>query len=335
MPVAPGKLSQYIKDLGLSFRETPKSFIFTCPLCNAKQRLYIRKRDGKFKCFKCATTNRFSGAAEYALQKLTDFPLKDIKESLYGAGLTQGTLGNPFDLVDPFDPIEEDFEIIEEKVEIEPLKPMEWPYYALPLDAAGAIKGAQYLESRGIPLDIALLYDVRYSVQDRAIIFPVIMQGVIYGWQFRTIEPTKRIIDGVVKESIKAWSSTDLPSERTLMFADNLTTNVAVLCEGPIDAIKCHLVGGNVCTMGKQVGIGQVDYLLMHNVKKVYVGLDPDAFGELESLMDKFHGEAELLRVVLPNKVKDLGDLSFADAAKCVYQAEPMFRNKMYSWYKE
>ena len=72
MVLNPQKLNKYIKDLGISFKETSKSFIFNCPLCNGKDKLYVRKNDGRFRCFKCATDNGFSCLLLHYISEVVD-----------------------------------------------------------------------------------------------------------------------------------------------------------------------------------------------------------------------------------------------------------------------
>lgn len=340
MATDPDKLDRYIRDLGLSFRTTQQSYVFTCPLCQSKARLYIRKSDGKFKCFKCATYNRFSGQAEYALQALTKIPLREIREHLYGHADIKGSSKALFNFIDIYG-AKEEFEVIDNSQFLENqlnLKPIDWPFYALPIDDPRSIKGAEYLAGRGIPLDIAKEYLIRYSVGDRAIMFPVIMDSVLYGWQYRTIDPTEYLIDGRVKTTRKAWSSPNLPTDHTLMFADRLKgAEQAVILEGPIDAIKCHKFGlGNVCTMGKQVSQDHVQIILKHGVKRAFIGIDLDAFSELDPIIDKFKGEIELLRVPIPEaKTKvDLGSLSFDKAFECLESSYPLRKNQWNVWFK-
>jgi hypothetical protein len=52
------------------------------------------------------------------------------------------------------------------------------------------------------------------------------------------------------------------PRDTVLMFQDRLaTSDHAIICEGPVDALKCHLVGGNVATMGKVVSSRQIEII--------------------------------------------------------------------------
>lgn len=328
------KLAKYVRDAGLSFKQNSKSFIFTCPLCSGKEKLYIRKRDGRFACWKCRETQGFQGAPEYAFAKLQDLPVSVIKKALYGHSGEKSTTFIDLPFKEFLDEDDDFIEIVQE----ETLQQATWPYYCIELTFKGAKRGVDYLASRGIPLEVAQQYQIRYSPEKEALVFPIIVNSRLVGWQFRTIEKTQELLeDNTVLTRTKAWSSKDIPRDRVFMFQDNLVASEhAVLCEGPIDAIKARLVGGNVCAMGKVITEAQVNRLLMSGITKVYVALDPDAFMELTPLLDRFKEDVQVLRVEIPNvnSKPDLGALSFEDAKNCILAAQPLLRNRLYPWTK-
>jgi hypothetical protein len=331
VPVESAKLTRYIKDLGLSHKETTKSFIFCCPLCGGKDKLYIRKSDGRFRCFRCATDNGFSGNPEYALIELTGSPLSTVKAALYGSTQEQASFldVSPKDF---FDSQEEEIAVAEQ------LPSLTWPYHCIPILHGGARKGLEYLQGRGINPEVADTYRIRYSPQSRAVVFPVYSGESLVGWQYRTIDPTKFLVDGCVKETAKAWSSPNLPRDKVFMFSERLKgSKHAVLCEGPIDCLKVHLVGGNVAAMGKAISSAHIATVLRSGIKTVYAGLDPDAFGELDHLMSKLDG-ISLYRVIVPDRKdgskSDLGALSMEDAYKAVMSSELVNKSKLYIWMK-
>src|ERR1017187_879808 len=331
MPLSPAKLSQYIKDLGLSFKETSKSFVFSCPLCGGKEKLYIRKTDGRFRCFKCGKDKGFSGNVEYAIIELTDIPLTIVKQSLYGTTQEQASFLD-LNLKDFFDENEED-EVPEEK---EDLPELMWPYYCIPIMYPGAQNGLDYLLRRGIPPGIAAAYKIRYSPQNRAVVFPVYVKEALLGWQYRTIDQTKFLVDDTLTETAKAWSSPNLPRDKVFMFSNRLIgAKSAVVTEGPIDCLKCDKVGGNVCAMGKSISSTHIATLLRSGIKDIYAGLDPDAFAELDPLMSKLGNDINLYHVQVPNikgKKADLGELSMEEAYKTVMNSPKMNKKQLYVW---
>jgi hypothetical protein len=323
------KLLSFVKNTGLSYKQNSKSFIFTCPICNGKEKLYIRKRDGKFACWRCRETKGFQGAPEFAFAELLNLPVKEVKERLYGS-LHVGALST-FITLDEF--VDED-DIVEDLPEDFPS--LTFPYHCLPIGNSGTQKGVDYLNSRGIPLDIARIYQIRYSPEKQAIVFPSYVNSSLVGWQYRSIEKSFELLpDLTLKTRLKSLSSKDIPRDRTFMFQDHLVgLDHAVLCEGPVDAIKAHKVGGGVAALGKVITPTQVSLLLHSGITKVYVALDPDAFMELNPLLEKFNDALELLRVEIPEKGEkaDLGSLSFEEAEDCILSAKPLCRNKLYVW---
>jgi len=330
----PIRLSKYIKDSGLSYKHNSKSFIFTCPLCGGKEKLYIRKRDGRFACWKCRETEGFQGAPEYAFAEILGTPIAVIRKALYGynGDRVVSSINLPFkDFLDDDDDL---VEVAQEEV----IPQAVFPYHCITLDYKGAKRGVDYLESRGIPLEVAQRYQIRYSPEKEAIVFPIMVNQVLVGWQYRTIGKTEELLeDNTIVSRPKAWSSTGIPRDRVFMFQDNLIASPhAVLCEGPIDAIKTDLVGGGVCAMGKAVTQAQVNRILRSGVRKVYVALDPDAFMELDPLLAKFQDAVEVLRVTIPavGPKPDLGALTFEEAKKCILEAKPLKRNGLHIWFK-
>jgi hypothetical protein len=324
------KLARFIKDSGLSYKQNSKSYIFTCPVCNIAEKLYIRKVDGKFACWRCQETIGFKGAPEYALSKLTNQAVSVVKRALYGLIDTSGALINAkFD--DFLD--ESDREIVEE---IYVFPKLEIPYHCLDITHPGAVKGANYLLRRGIHLEVASKYHIKYSPVKQAIMFPAYVGDDLLGWQYRTIEDLKILLDNdSVITRIKSLNSKDYPRDKILLFQNNIVEDYAVLCEGPIDAIKAG--PGAVCSLGKAVSQHQVNVLLNSGIKRLYIAIDPDAFMELDPLIDKFDNSVELLKVDIPYKGKkpDMGELTFEEARIAILNAKPLRKNKIYIWMRD
>jgi hypothetical protein len=326
------RLARFIKDAGLSFKQNSKSFIFTCPICNVKDKLYIRKSDGKFACWRCRETQGFQGAPEYALAELTGQPVPVVKKALYGHLAEHASVF----LDVRFNELVDDEDLPEVEEESLDLPSLVWPYHCLPIDHPGAAKGLKYLEKRSIPLEIAVKYGIRYTPIKQAVVFPIYVNELLVGWQYRTVEELRVVLeDNSVATRLKAWSSDDIPRDRTLMFQNNLlNSDHAVLCEGPIDALRCELVGGGIASMGKAVSQAQVGVLCRSGIKRLYVALDPDAFREIDPLLSKFNDSLEIFKVNIPQKgdKPDLGALSFEEARDCILSSEPLKKNRLHAW---
>jgi hypothetical protein len=328
------RLADLIAEAGLSCRQTAKSWVFTCPLCRKEGRLYISKTSGRMQCMKCAESNGMRGAPEFALKELTGRSLRDLRLALYGTEQVAASLGLDIKFDDLLD---DDEEIVEE---IEPELPeQQWPYYCLPLSHKAAGPGRAYLERRGVSLELAAKYDLRYSPQDRSVAIPAAMSNRLLGWQMRTIDPTEILTpDFFVFNRLKIMTY-EIPRERVVMFADKLLgSEHAVICEGPFDAIKADLVGGNVATMGKEISQGQISALLRSGVSRFYLALDPDAASTISPLLDRIGDMPASLVEIPPNaegEEQDLGALSLEEARDVILSAKPIKRGRVFVYFKD
>ena len=279
-----------------------KSFVLTCPRCGKKDKLYIRKRDGRFVCWVCKERDGFQGAAEYALTEITGKTVAELKTLLYGEGSVTGDLALDLDLQDYFD------EVVPLGVAALP-EVMEHPDFR-ELDSEWGVPGAAYLENRGVPLDVALQYDIRYWPAMDRVVFPVKSKGKLLGWQSRLITPDEFLTDsGDLVKIPKALTYVGLAKDRALMFADRIDGDHAIITEGPMDAIKAHLCGGNVAALGKAVSATQLNLLRQSGIQKLYIGLDPDASDEIHRIVREMN-DIELYDMRATGE-KDLGAMTF------------------------
>lgn len=288
-------LRKLIEESGIRFKHNGRSWVFTCPRCSKKDKLYIRKTDGRFVCFYCRTRDNFEGRADYALSELLGVPREDLQAKLFGYARATIRLEVDLDFQNPSEENPNQIIIPEAKV-------MPMPLDFFPLDHKHGLRGLAYLEGRGVPLDVAQEYEVRYHPASRRVVFPVIMDGKCRGWQLRTI----------VGAEPKVLSSTDLPRDHTLMFYDRLGfEDHAVMAEGPISAIKAHHCGGNVATMGKVVTALQIELLKQKGIHKIYLGLDRDAAQETAKLVRDMAPDFETYHLLPPAHRDDLGDCTY------------------------
>jgi hypothetical protein len=139
-------------------------------------------------------------------------------------------------------------------------------------------------------------------------------------------------------------SSKDVPTAHVVMFANNLVgSEHAVVCEGPIDAIKADACGGNVATMGKAIGPGQirtlrdpsrltreqVSAIWGSGIKRIYLALDPDAAKETSRLVREF-SDMETYVMVPPKPYHDLGEMSFQEVHDLFRAAKPVGAGKLF-----
>ena len=179
----PDALKILVRDSGLSYKQNYKSYIFNCPRCR-KNKLYIRKADGVFICWRC-DVDGFKGAAQYALAELLDLSVREVERQLYGEAGAQATLFLVLDLIDFFG---DDDEVDEDARDIPTVS---WPSEFYTIDHFKSEPGLKYLEGRGIPKWLALKYGLRYCPMKRRVIFPITNAGNLYGWQERLIVSEK------------------------------------------------------------------------------------------------------------------------------------------------
>lgn len=301
--IDPFALDTCIRDSGISFKENSQSFIFDCPRCGKAGKLYIRKRDGRFVCWVCAETDKFSGSAEWALAELLSLPVGELRAQLgIGNSTPQATSEITVTIRDWFydgPPPPDDRKVVEFDSEF------------LEITDTRSLEGREYLAARGIPLEVSVEYGLMFNPRNGRVIIPVFENGKLYGWQARATRPTewRDKATGEIRKSPKILSLKTMEKGRHLMFYDRLIgSEHAVICEGPFDALKCHLVGGNVATMGKIVSDEQVELILQSGVKKVYLALDPDAMAEIELLATRLHS-VEIYTLLPEDGYKDLGEM--------------------------
>lgn len=306
-----GRLLELLQEGGHPgpIRRSGRRLLFVCPACG-KKALKLGVTSGWWQCFYCREANGTAGPAHRLLALALNMPDRAAAAALYGD-----------EVIAPLEVSENLFYEEDDDEEILPERVC-WDYHHHPIADPQAERGAAYLEGRGIPMDVAVQYGIRYSPVDRRVLFPVEMEGRLVGWQGRLVIPNEwRDDQGELKTAPKVLSSRNIPRDRCLMFQDRVVGHDAVLCEGPIDALKAHLVGGNVASMGKTVSDGQLDVLRKKKVRRVYLALDPDAAEDVGGLARRLQG-LEVRLVEVPHPYKDLGQMSLKDAAETVRAAE-------------
>ncbi len=316
--VDPEKLAEFIENSGLKPRNGRQSFIFTCPKCMKEEKLWMFRETGQFVCWYCKDLNGFKGKPEYALAPMLNRSVASIQKELYGSELASADLFFDLELVNWWS----DDEAVDEVPDMNTISRVLWSPDYYPIEHKFSVKGLEYLQSRGINLELAQYYGIRYCPIDKRVAFPVAYQGALFGWQGRYIGPTEWIDPETSQERsiIKILSSNSLSGQRdrVVQFGDQLIgTDQAIICEGPIDAIKCHLcrpspdnLAGNIATMGKAVSEQQIALLKYSGIKRVYLALDPDAEAEVGRLTKAFEPDIEVYLMKVPSPHKDFGEMT-------------------------
>lgn len=305
--VDPIALARIIEESGVEHRTNGRSFIFTCPRCDKRDKLMMFKADGRFVCWVCAEISNFRGRPEYALAELLpSLSLKEIQDKIYGDS-HQGIQAEDFFQIQLEEFFPDRWEIPPDLIAL--ARGMPWPLDFHPIDQPHAKRGLAYLEKRGIGLELAKSYGLRYCPPQQRVIFPIMFGAKLLGWQARAVFDTEwEDEDGELRSAPKILTTGK--RDQVVMFADRLVgSEHAVICEGPVDALKAHLCGGNIATMGKVVSRAQLDLIRKGGVKRVYLALDPDAALETMRLCSEL-GDLDLYRLLPSPGHKDLGDMT-------------------------
>jgi hypothetical protein len=307
-------ISNILEEAGVHYKTNARSFILDCPKCGHNDKIYIDKEDGFWICWVCAETDNFKGPnPSYVLHVLTGKPMWEMKAIFDG-------MANPDPLPWPNKP--EGFGVNMNFKE-EPPQPLPLSSEMVPIGSPEGIPGRLYLVNRGIPVQIAEEYGIHFWPRYRRIIFPILVDGVCYGYQARMIDPAG-------PGDIKILSSKDLPRRSMVMFHHRLK---GAPHEGPTDAIKCHLLGGNVATMGKYVTAQQLQAIKSMGVKKIYFALDRDALPGVPDLARDCGLEAYVIRV--PDHRGDMGDCTPLEVLEQFKVAERVTGNSLFVYWAE
>ncbi len=272
------------------FRREGSALVAQCPRCRKTKlhfRLYVPRDHAmaaarnqvsfRFSCFSGSCTG-WDGKPEFALAEMLGVQVGAARDELYGR--SDVLVARPkFD--DPF----------EDDVEAQPTLdlPTQWPAQFYPIESRQGAAGAVYLEGRGVPVEVAREYGVRYSPVDQSVAFPVEQDGVLYGWQTRLIVPHEWADDqGVRRMTNKCSTSPGLVRSRW-MFGDRLRgSEHAFVLEGPLDCMKATLCGGNAASMGKVITSALLHALAAYPWRILYVGLDAGTPYETAKLVAEF-----------------------------------------------
>jgi hypothetical protein len=175
---------------------------------------------------------------------------------------------------------------------------MSWPLSFVPLSDSRAVKGVEYIKSRGLNVD----GDMYYDMEDEGIVFPYYFENHFCGAQVRFLE--ERINDDGT-----SWKITTIPGTRLgLLFGlwnqTKLRPNIkaVIVCEGYFNAfslqqafnLKYGGISHNpwkfICASGSGVSDHQAQTLrdLKEQGYRVFGGFDTDeaGFKGLRKLVD-------------------------------------------------
>lgn len=318
---------------GISFQKSLNAACLTCPRCNKKNKLYIYKK-GNFRCFYCCGDHGarpFSGSCEWALFELTGERPSDIKDEVFGVGAPLAVFLDA-DIRNPYEEEEEDGDVV---YKMDPVYP---PLDFVHLNTEAGQKGLKYLESRGIPAELAMSLDIRYHPMSQRVVFPVKRGDDWLGWQSRIVVSNvlRNEETGAEGEVPKALTSRGLPKERLFMFQDSLRGSPhAILCEGPVDAIHASKCGGAIASLGKMVSETQLQILRNSGILRLYLALDPDAYKEAHQIVRKMSSDFEIYDMRPPKPYKDIGEMPMDEVVSLMITAPKVTPSYIFAQIKD
>ena len=299
--------------------ETARSYIFDCPCCGGKNKLYIQREDGNTVCFKrkadkCPKPGSYP---TYALSLISGLPYKAVKAELFDF---ESQLS---------DEINVSFNDQNVKATAAPLQMGTLPIDITFLGEPDAQEGTNYLLGRGLDLDLLKKQSVMYSPGRRRVIFPVIHEKVLYGWQGRAIDNVEKHLR--MENLAGDWKA------KTLMFYNNIIgKDFAIVAEGAVDALKFAKVGNYVATMGKEISKSQLDLLRSTGIKRLYLALDPDAVDKLhkirETMDNALNGRIECYVVPVPEHREDFGASTYEECLDAFNKATKLDGDEIFGY---
>lgn len=303
-------------------KENQRSFIFDCPVCGGKEKLYIEKNKLIGICFRkkdveCPTPKT---SLLKTLSLLSGLPLNRIKEWL---NAKRGTImTDPEVILEPvgelldLEPLIREPAVRAAAVAWAPPPPISIPADFLPISALTSRPGLTYLLKRGLDITQLEQYDIRYSASRSRVIFPVKYEGQWVGYQGRTIysnvEPRMYNLPGAWKTNALMFWDENVRSKRL---------NYVVIAEGAVSALKLRDIGGFVALMGKTMSMGQWHLLNQPHITEFYLALDPDAYEQIDAIASFIRlnrPNSKIYFLPTPKGYEDFGDCTYEVAARTV-----------------
>jgi DNA primase len=296
------KIKQLLEQSGIATKQTKRSIVCSCPLqtCQSEFKVYIEKSSGRSICFKCGT--KWKPQAILAL--MLQIPFEEAQRTLFGD--INYELNDKLELFfndeEGFDSIDAEFE---EDAPVELLKEVSIDPLFMPVEASE--EGMQYLAGRGVTdLNLIRQHGLLYSATMNAVIFVIRdLQSRIVGWQARYINPR----DPKIRMMTYAGM---LKAKILYNYNNTVNKHSLILTEGPFDCIKSDVVPGftAVASLGKIISDDQINLLISSQAENIYLGLDKDAYTEVQKLAEKLASvkKFKLFRLIPPSHRKDLGE---------------------------
>jgi hypothetical protein len=321
-------IKEVIEEQGLSFREKARTIYTTCPKCDQDDKFSIIKENGSCVCYRgsCDFGRRWFDEWLSLTSRCT---IQEAKERISDGPVITGEFAK---ITTNFD-----LNLQLEDIEVEQLEELTWPPHdTVMIDRDIPTDGLAYLESRGVPAEVASHYGIRYSIQRRRVIIPVFMNGKCYGWQGRAIDD--------VEDGFRMRNNEGFRRAKLVMFLDQIRPNShVIISEGPFDAMKFHLVGGNISTLGNEISNEQIELIFSKRPSGIYIALDADAAKETTKLIGRSQ-DLKVYTLEVPDSCKrrcekagkkaDFGECTFVEAKESFLNARQRSKHEIVLYLK-
>ncbi len=288
MDTIKSNLESILKEHSVTFKTNERSLILTCPQCGKEKHYYLFKETGVGKCMKCGVV-----LPPHVLVGM----LLDVD---YAAAKRMLEVGEHPDANEPItNPLSAS---LLTQADVFVPKVFAIPANFYPLDSPHSLSGLEYVLGRGVDPEVAKKYGLMYCPWMKRVVVPVFEGGKCLGWQAR---------DVTGQQELRINSPEGFDKSKTLLgYGQALQdrANHSIIVEGPFDMLKIAHLGGAMCSFGKEISRTQIDLVKRLPAKRVYLGLDPDAFDYIDRYVGDFRPDKEVWLFQPPSNRKDFGE---------------------------
>lgn len=304
-----GKLQRFLDKHGVHYHDGKRAFITAClsPSCGKEDHCYIWKSDAGAICFRCGRKWRW----KWTVAAIAGCSVEDAYQEFFGQGAGE-EIEKPINVDLLFDSQDEE----EEEPQPEPtiiLGPDFVHAYQVP-------RAMDYLAQRGVTDEkIIEAYELKYNAAMDAVVFPIMRDGKLYGWQARKIDPKEGELRLISQRSF-------FKSKFLLNYDRAKKFQRVVIVEGPFDCLHVENSERNitgVASLGKNISQDQIKLILDLPSSQIYLGLDPDAYEEVYEVIKRIGFGKNLYRIWPPSHRKDFGECTKDEVLDAVLSAIP------------
>ena len=314
------QIKNFLDRYGYDYTEKGRTIRSACPVCGNEDKFSILRANGSTICYRASCSYQKKPFHSW-LALVANVTEEIAKKMLYGENFLTSSMDD-LDL-DPW---------LGLSVTEENFSAVDYPTaHMCTISTLFDSEPRHYLHSRGLTDSIIQKYDIKYSSMSRRVYFPIYINSVCKGYQGRAIDK--------VEDRNKVRNNEGFSRERLVMFYDNINPNEhVIMAEGPVDAIKFDMCGGNIATLGKVVTDKQLDLILKKKPKRIYLALDSDAQKETDELIQKLRAyevytvsvpQSAIERCLSNGKKADFGECTYEECYQAFQQSTPIRHDEL------